>query len=445
MNKQMDSGLVIAAPSSGSGKTVVTLSLLRALKNDGISVSSIKIGPDYIDPTYHSAASGEYCRNLDFWGMRDQTLLFQRASVMKKSHLVIAEGVMGLFDGASTEKSIDSGSTADAAKWLGWPVILVVDARGQGASVTALVEGFANHRRDIKVAGVIFNRIGGENHEYILREALSDIDIPCLGCIPRRDCLSLPNRHLGLMHANEIPLLESWLDEAAKIIASSIDLDLLCKLSTKSERVSVSKCYPPIPALGKHTAIACDKAFSFCYEHVLDAWRADGVNITYFSPVAGEIPNPLSDSIYLPGGYPELYATEISRNHEFKKAMQGAATNGSVIYGECGGFMVLGELLTDRDGKSHKMLDLLPIKTSFENPRLHLGYRQLSLVDPCGLGDAGTKFKGHEFHYCSTVEDSKTEAESLFYGSNARGEKLLNMGCKRGSVLGSFVHIIDSV
>jgi cobyrinic acid a,c-diamide synthase len=441
----MDSGLVIAAPSSGSGKTIVTLSLLRALRNVGISVSSIKIGPDYIDPTYHSAASGECCRNLDFWGMRDQTLLCQQASVMEKSDLVIAEGVMGLFDGAATGKSIGSGSTADAAKWLGWPVILVVDARGQGASVTALVEGFANHRRDIKVAGVIFNRIGGESHEHILREALANINIPCLGCIPRHDKLTLPNRHLGLILANEMPLLESWLDEAAKIVANSIDLDLLCKLSVKSERMSVSNCHPPIPALGKHTAIAFDKAFSFCYQHVLDAWRAEGVNITFFSPVAGEIPNSLSDSIYLPGGYPELYATEISRNHEFKKAMHGAATNGSVIYGECGGFMVLGELLTDRDGKSHKMLDLLPIKTSFENPRLHLGYRQLSLVDRCVLGDADTKFKGHEFHYCSIIEDNKTETESLFYGSNARGEKLLDMGCKRGSVLGSFSHIIDSV
>jgi cobyrinic acid a,c-diamide synthase len=441
----MDSGLVIAAPSSGSGKTVVTLGLLRALKNAGISVSSIKIGPDYIDPTYHSVASGECCRNLDFWGMRDQTLLSQRASVMEKSHLVIAEGVMGLFDGAATGKLIDSGSTADAAKWLGWPVILVVDAGGQGASVTALVEGFSNHRLDIKVVGVIFNRIGSESHERILREALSNTNIPCLGCIPRHEGLSLPSRHLGLMLANEMPLLELWLDEAAKIVGSNIDLDLLSKLSVKSERRPVSNYHLPIPTLGKHTAIARDKAFSFCYEHVLDAWRTEGVNITFFSPLAGEIPNSLSDSIYLPGGYPELYATEISENYEFKNVMKVAAANGSVIYGECGGFMVLGELLTDRDGKSHKMLDLLPVKTSFENPKLHLGYRQLSLADQGVLGETGTKFKGHEFHYCSIVNGSKTEAESLFYASNARGEQLPEMGCKQGSVLGSFCHIIDSV
>ena len=441
----MDPGLVIAAPSSGSGKTIVTLSILRALKNNGISVSSIKIGPDYIDSTYHSAASGECCRNLDFWAMREKTLEYQLASVMNKSDLVIAEGVMGLFDGAATGKSINTGSTADAANWLSWPVVLVIDARGQGASVTALVEGFAKHRRNIKVVGVIFNQIGGENHERILREALSNTTIPCLGCIPRHERLSLPNRHLGLLQANENPALESWLDGAAEIVVNSIDLDLLCKLSGQSERMPMSNLQPSIPILGKHTAIARDKAFSFCYEHIIDAWRAKGVEITFFSPLAGEIPNSLSDSIYLPGGYPELYATEISEKHELKKVMKIAATNGSVIYGECGGFMVLGEWLTDRDGKSHKMLDLLPIKTSFEKPKLHLGYRQLSLVDQGTLGDAGAKFNGHEYHYCSIVDDRKIDIESLFYTSNARGERLPEMGCKLGSVLGSFCHIIDSV
>ena len=168
MNKQIGSGFVIAAPSSGNGKTVITLSLLRAYKNNGSLVSSIKIGPDYIDPAYHSAASGKLCRNLDFWGMRDQTLSRQRALAVEQCNLVLCEGVMGLFDGAATGRLAGTGSTADAAKWLGWPVILVIDAKRQGASVAALVNGFVTHRNDIKVAGVIFNRIGGKNHERIL-------------------------------------------------------------------------------------------------------------------------------------------------------------------------------------------------------------------------------------------------------------------------------------
>ena len=445
MDKQIGSGLVIAAPSSGDGKTVITLGLLRAFRNSGFTVNSIKIGPDYIDPAYHSAASGRCCRNLDFWGMNDQTLLRQRALAMEQSNLVLSEGVMGLFDGAATGRPIDTGSTADAAKWLGWPVILVVDAKGQGASVAALVDGFATHRNDIKVAGVIFNRIGGENHERILRESLSNTNIPCLGCIPRHDSLNLPSRHLGLQQANEISQLESWLDEAAKRITSTVDLELLYKISVKSERVVASNYQTSIPVLGKHTAIARDNAFTFCYEHVLDAWRTAGVKISYFSPIGGGIPDSRADSVYLPGGYPELYAAKIAENYEFKKAMKVAAINGSAIYGECGGFMVLGELLIDRDGNSHKMLDLLPVKTSFENPRMHLGYRQLSLIDQGVLGDAGAKFKGHEFHYCSVVDDSKFKNKSLFYGTDARGEKLQVMGCKRGSILGSFAHIIDRV
>ena len=445
MNKQIGSGFVIAAPSSGNGKTVITLSLLRAYKNNGSLVSSIKIGPDYIDPAYHSAASGKLCRNLDFWGMRDQTLSRQRALAVEQCNLVLCEGVMGLFDGAATGRLAGTGSTADAAKWLGWPVILVIDAKRQGASVAALVNGFVTHRNDIKVAGVIFNRIGGKNHERILREALLNTNIPCLGCVPRHDRLNLPTRHLGLKQANEMAQLESWLDEAAKIITACVDLDLLEKLAVTSEEMSASNYQLSIPMLGKHTAIARDNAFAFCYEHVTAAWRAAGVKITYFSPIAGEKPNSLADSIYLPGGYPELYATKIAENYEFKRAMKIAALNGSVIYGECGGFMVLGESLIDRDGNSHKMLDLLPVKTSFANPRMHLGYRQLSLIDRGILGDAGTKFKGHEFHYCSVVDNSKSKIRNLFYGTDARGEKLQEMGCKRGSVSGSFSHIIDSV
>ena len=439
----MVSGLVIAAPASGSGKTVITLSLLRAMRNAGITVSSIKIGPDYIDPAYHSAASGKLCQNLDLWGMRNETLIHQRASAVGESDVVIVEGVMGLFDGAVTGKSINSGSTADAAKWLDWPIILVVDAKGQGASVTALVEGFVNHRDDIKIAGVIFNRIGSENHERILREALSNTNVPCLGCIPRHDRLNLPHRHLGLIQAREMPHLNMWLDGAANLITSNVDLDLLCKLSTQSKIMPTPKNSMTIPMLGKHTSVARDNAFSFCYDYVVDAWRAGGVKVTFFSPLAGESPHSRADSIYLPGGYPELYAAKISANQEFKEKMKTAATNGSVIYGECGGFMVLGGSLIDRDGTSHEMLDLLPIKTSFAKPKLHLGYRQLSLIDEGILGDAGATFKGHEFHYCNIVEDSK--AESLFYGYDARGEKLSAMGSKRGSVMGSFSHIIDSV
>jgi cobyrinic acid a,c-diamide synthase len=439
----MTSGLVIAAPASGSGKTVVTLGLLRALRNSGVSVGSFKVGPDYIDPAYHSAASGKLCRNLDFWGMRDETLFQQYACINRKSDIIFAEGVMGLFDGATTADRSSSGSSADAAKWLGWPIILVVDAKAQGASIAALVEGFVHHRNDIKVAGVLFNKVGSKNHERILRDALSDTNVPCVGCIPRHDGLNLPHRHLGLIQAQEMLHLNKWLNEAAKMVAGNVDLEFIYKLAGQSKIRPASTKLLPIPRLGQHTAIARDNAFSFCYAHIVDAWRADGAQITFFSPLAGELPDPLSDSIYLPGGYPELYAAEIAANHKFKKNMKMAAAKGSVIYGECGGFMVLGTSLTDREGFSHEMLGLLPVKTSFAKPRLHLGYRQLSLVSDGVLGNSSTAFKGHEFHYCEIVGGDGLE--SLFHVNDSRGENLPQMGCKDGSVMGSFAHIIDSV
>jgi cobyrinic acid a,c-diamide synthase len=446
MGKKTVSGLIVAAPSSGSGKTVVTLSLLRAIRNSGIDVNSVKVGPDYIDPAYHSAASGKSCRNLDFWGMSHQTLIHQQACALGESSLVIGEGVMGLFDGATMGKSEDVGSTAAVAEWLGCPIILVVDATGQGASVAALVQGFANHRKDIEIAGVIFNKIGGPNHELILREALSITGIPCIGCIPKHNSLYLPHRHLGLIQAREINKLEIWLDEAAKIVANKIDLGSLLKYTKplKSVRSQHSPIdFLPIPVLGQHTAVAYDDAFAFCYDYVLEAWRAHGVELSFFSPIHGETIHSCADSVYLPGGYPELYASDIAANQDFRETMKVAANNGAVIYGECGGYMVLGSSLTDREGKLHNMLDLLPVRTSFVRPRLHLGYRELSLIDGGAFGNIDDGFKGHEFHYCEIVEDSETK--SLFYSKNARGERLQSMGCKSGSVMGSFAHIIDAI
>ncbi len=443
MDKQLAAGLVIAAPASGSGKTVITLSLLRALKNAGVKVASFKIGPDYIDPAYHTAASSELCRNLDLWGMREDTLLRQQVNAVEKSDIVITEGVMGLFDGAATGQAISSGSTADAAKWLGWPVILVIDAKGQGASAAALVEGFKNHRADIKIAGVIFNRIGGPGHARILRDALAQTKVPYLGCIPRHTALDLPSRHLGLIQAKEMPELDGWLDAAAKFVAEHIDIDLLSKLAQQSKLVLTLDEQQAIPPLGAHTAIARDDAFAFCYEHIVEGWQTAGTQISYFSPLADEAPDFLADSIYLPGGYPELHAEKLSANQSFREGMEMAVAKGAVIYGECGGFMVLGETLTDRQGAAHQMLGLLPIKTSFKTPKLHLGYRQFSLIEEGALGMAGAGYKGHEFHYCELTTSG--DAESLFQTRDARGEKLPEMGCKVGTVMGSFGHIIDSL
>ena len=442
MSDTLAGGLVIAAPASGCGKTVITLSLLRAFKNVGVDAGSFKIGPDYIDPAYHAAASGKLCRNLDFWAMQEDTLLRQRMAGLEDVDIVITEGMMGLFDGATTGKAKNSGSTADAANWLDWPVVLVVDAKFQGASAVALVEGFTNHRDDIEIAGVIFNHIGGERHERILREALTPNGIQCLGCIPRHASLDLPNRHLGLVQAKERPELDQWLDAAAAIVMEHVDLAALKDLAAQSKVLLTLKETPSIPPLGRNTAIARDDAFAFCYDHVVESWRAAGTEISFFSPLASEAPDFVADSIYLPGGYLELHAENIAGNESFVSAMKMAAAKDAVIYGECGGFMVLGETLTGRDGKSHDMLGLLPVETSFAAPKLHLGYRQLSLSDDGPLGSTGAQFRGHEFHYCEMTV--MTGGEALFNAQDAQGNSLPPLGCRSGSVMGSFAHIIDS-
>lgn len=433
----MTCGFVIAAPASGSGKTVLTLALLRAFRHAGRRVGSLKIGPDYIDPGFHRRASGGECRNYDVWAMRPDTLDTQLACVAQTTDIVVAEGVTGLFDGAAD----GTGSTADAASRLGWPVVLVVDVRGQGASVAAVVEGFANHRADTRIAGVILNRVGSDRHRQILQDALSPTGIAILGMIPRDKALALPNRHLGLIQADEQPALEGQIDRAAALIDTELDLAFLESLAREPSTDTVKGNTPPVPPPGQRVAVARDEAFSFAYPHILESWRAAGAEISHFSPLADEAPDPGADAVYLPGGYPELHAAKLAANVNFPGALRQMASDKVTLYGECGGFMVLGETLTDREGGEYEMAGLLPVRTSFANPRLHLGYRKMTLCHDNFLGSPGTFFHGHEFHY-STQLSPQGDAP-LFHVTDANGAVLGPVGCQQGSVMGAYCHLID--
>tara|TARA_B110000444_G_scaffold248988_1_gene273531 strand:- start:303 stop:1634 length:1332 start_codon:yes stop_codon:yes gene_type:complete len=443
VNKNITRGFVIGAPMSGSGKTIVTLSLLRFYKKEGLRIKGVKIGPDYIDPSYHARATGKPCNNLDFWAMRDNTIKNLINESRQKSDLIIFEGVMGLFDGALTAQGISIGSTADAAKALNLPIVLVVDAKGQGSSISAIIQGFKEFRDDIGLAGVIFNRVSSKNHERILRQSLSQIDVVCLGCIPNDERLALDHRHLGLIQASEITEIDDWLDNAARIVSKNIDIKLLELKTGMLPDLDKSEPVTPLKAFGEHIAIARDNAFNFSYGHIINGWKKDGVKISFFSPLADEALPMGVDSVYLPGGYPELFAEALSANLNFMTSLRSAAKDGASIYGECGGFMILGEELIDRNGFSHSMAGLLPVKTSFEHPKLNLGYRLLTLVEDGFLGTSGDMFKAHEFHYSTLVNDNRSSP--LFKNSNARGENLNNIGCKVANVAGSFAHIIDSV
>ena len=446
-------GIVIAAPASGSGKTTVTLALLRHLRDAGGRVASLKIGPDYIDPAFHAAASGRACFNLDPWAMRGPTASAAVATASAGADVIIAEGVMGLFDGAAAHE----GSTADAAAATGWPVVLVVDASAMAASAAAVVRGFADFRRDVDVAGVIYNRVGSDRHAGLLVEATAKTGIPVLGCIRRDPSLALPDRHLGLVQAAEHPDLERFLRSAAETIGAAIDMDALMRLP-RHTRIGtfavaslpgremnldplVTKPDPPIPVLGQHIAVARDEAFAFAYPLTLDGWQRAGAGLSTFSPLAGEAPAAGADAVYLPGGYPELHAGRIAAARGFLDGLRSAADRGTTIYGECGGYMVLGERLIDADGVEHAMAGLLPVATTFAERGLTLGYRSARILDDSPLGRSGARFRGHEFHYARILHEDGDAA--LFRCGDARGRDLGTAGRRVGTVAGSFMHLVD--
>jgi len=436
-------GLIVAAPASGSGKTLFTLALLRQLKNLAVGVVSAKVGPDYIDPAFHAKASGQPCLNLDTWAMRPATLVHALEGLSRASDLIVAEGVMGLFDGAATETDEYDGSTASLARLTGWPVILIVDARAQAGSAAAVVRGFSDHDPDVDVAGVIFNRVGSGQHEKILRQACTKHvpHIPVLGCLSRRDSLVLPERHLGLVQAGEHDSLESFLQGAANWIDEHVDISALMGLARVRNVIEVPDAPVLIKPFGQRIAVARDQAFSFCYSAIVQGWRDCGADILTFSPLNGEGPDGSADAVYLPGGYPELHAGRLASNG-FVEQLRKAAAGAIPIFGECGGFMVLGKCLTDGEGAQHEMAGLLAVETSFADRKLHLGYRQMRTLARSPLGPAGQGFRGHEFHYASVTTPGEDSA--LFQICNAGGEGLGAAGLVRGNVAGSFMHLIDA-
>ncbi len=429
----MANGFLIAAPQSGSGKTTVTLGLLRAFKRREIAIAPAKAGPDYIDPAFHSFASGVDCINLDPWAMRPDLLQSLAAERMEVGCLVI-EGMMGLFDGAAD----GTGSAADLALLLGLPVVLIVDAARQSHSVAALAKGFRDHRNDLVLAGVVLNRVGSDRHETMLRDALGLADIAVLGVLRRDERLKLPERHLGLVQAREQSKLEEFIDHAAGVVESDVDLETLLKLKLNAETASgqTQSLAPP----GQRIAIARDDAFAFTYPHMLADWRAAGAEIMPFSPLADEAPDASSDAVFLPGGYPELHAGKLAGNEAFLKGLQTAAERGAFVYGECGGYMVLGDGLVDSDGVRHKMAGLLRLETSFAKRQLHLGYRVIEQQSVTPFGPVGSGFSAHEFHYSSILRE---EGQPLFFAKDALGSDLGSKGLRTGSIAGSYMHLID--
>jgi cobyrinic acid a,c-diamide synthase len=420
--------LIVAGIRSGSGKTIVTIGLQRALVRAGLNVAGAKIGPDYIDPGFHEAATGRPSITLDGFAMPVAAMRGMAAHA--EGDCLIAEGTMGLFDGVAG----GAGATADVALALGWPVLLVIEASGAAQTVAALAHGIATFPGGPRVVGVIANRVASERHGRMLADGFARIGVPLLGLVPVDSRLALPSRHLGLVQAREMGLAGGRIDALADVIAAHCDLGAI-----RAAMVPIADAPLFAPTLrppGQRIAVAHDDAFGFLYPHLLASWRRAGAEIALFSPLADEAPPAGTDACWLPGGYPELHAGRLAANARFLSGLRGFD---GPIHGECGGYMVLGDAIEDADGTCHAMAGLLPIETSFARRKLHLGYRRATWRGDMRFAPRGATSVGHEFHYASITRD---RSEPLADMVDGEGNALGAAGSRNGAVTGTFFHLI---
>jgi cobyrinic acid a,c-diamide synthase len=430
-------GLIIAAPNSGAGKTTITLGLLAALKRKGIAVRAAKAGPDYIDPAFHAAATGTQGFNLDTWAMPPALLDALVGEAARDCELLVVEGVMGLFDGAPGPSG-RTGAAADLATHFGLPVVLVLDVAAQAQSAAAVVRGFSSHDANVRIAGVVLNRVGSERHRALVTDAIAQLGIRVIGALPRDEGIVLPERHLGLVQAGEHGDLRARIDRLADMAERYIDLEAVIACA-QPFRCTATARVCALPAPGQRIALAADAAFTFVYPHLLASWRKAGAEIVTFSPLADEPPPASCDVCWLPGGYPELHAGALAAAQKFRTGVARFAQT-RPVHGECGGYMVLGEGIEDASGARHPMTGLLGHATSFAKRKLHLGYREARLRASSPIGAADTIVRGHEFHYATLLAAGSDEP--LVELADAQGRAIGTDGGRRGRVTGTFFHAI---
>jgi cobyrinic acid a,c-diamide synthase len=435
--------LVIAGTSSGVGKTSLTLGLTAALRRRGLKVQTFKVGPDFLDPTWLSLASGRPCLNLDGWmcGPRYVRELFTQVSA--DADIAIIEGVMGLFDGADPASA--QGSTAEIARWLDAPVLLVVNAHGMARSLAALVKGYAAFDPELHLAGTIANRCGSARHAEWLGEALAAVGLPPLAGAVLRDSLpSLPSRHLGLVTADRQNLSATALNELADAVELQLDLPRILKLAANVPPAPVSSA-PTLPEINGRPVrigLAFDEAFHFYYPDNLQALEAAGAALVRFSPLRdSDLPDGL-DALYLGGGYPEEHAATLEANQAMRQAVAAFAAAGRPIYGECGGLMYLSEGIELRDGTRHAMAGALPFATRMLATRKRLGYAEVRQLAKGPFGAAGTCLRGHEFHYSEIIDQpSASNWQPAWQVSYRRAAEPVPEGFTHRRLFASYVHI----
>jgi cobyrinic acid a,c-diamide synthase len=429
--------LIIGAPRSGSGKTSVTIGLLRAFQRRGVKVRGIKTGPDYIDPGFHEAATRLPGLNLDSWAMAPDLLRHLAREQADDAELILIESAMGLFDGIVTEPN-RSGAASDLARLFGLPVLLVLDVSGQSQTAAAIACGFMHYDPNVKMAACVLNRAGSERHKKLSGDAIEALGMPVVGTVLRDPTLTLPERHLGLVQASEHPEMDAHIDRLADAMERSLDLDAIFA-AAKPFDIPSGSTEKALPPPGQRIALAEDAAFTFLYPHIKRQWRAMGAEIITFSPLADEAPPADCDICWLPGGYPELHPRRLATAHNFKAGLKSFAET-KPVHGECGGYMVLGEALEDADGVTHTMTGLLSHATSFAQRKMNLGYRQARLLGHSAIGSANDLIRGHEFHYARVIDAGNDQPLAMI--ADGRGVEIGPSGGKRGRVTGAFFHAI---
>ena len=429
--------IVIAGTTSGVGKTTVTTGLLGALSRRKLKVQPFKTGPDYIDPSYHTWVTGVASRNLDTWLVPPDGVveLFTRAAAGKD--IAVVEGVMGLFDGRTS--TTDEASTAEIAKLIGAPVLLVVDARKGARSMAAIVAGYQNFDANLRVGGVILNGIGSEGHLRFCREAIEHYTgIKVLGYLPRRDDLVMPERHLGLIPAIENPMSGEFLDKLIGQIEATFNIPEILRLAeTAVTPTPQTTLFPPLrkPPVVR-IAVARDTAFSFYYQDSLDLLEAWGAELAPFSPLKDTALPAGVSGLYIGGGFPEMHAAELAANQPMRAAVAAAASQGMPIYAECGGLMYLGESMRDLEGCRYEMAGVIPASSRIDKPRLSLGYRTATALADGPLLKQGETVHGHEFHWSELEEAAISPPAYAVAEKQGRTE-----GYHRQNVLASYIHL----
>jgi cobyrinic acid a,c-diamide synthase len=432
--------IVIAATGSGVGKTTATVALIGALRARGLKVAAFKCGPDYLDPTYHQRAAGVRSHNLDGWMMDRDAVVSTFARASADADIAVIEGMMGLFDSATPTG--DEGSTAEIAKWLDAPVLLVTDASGVARTIAAVAAGFARFDPAVRVAGMICNRVGGRGHLDLLLAAHPEV--PIVGGFPASAELAFPERHLGLLMADESNVPQRLIDGWSRLAAEWLDIDAIVGIARSAPAREAGRASDPIQIASSRPrgriGVAYDAAFHFYYEDNLNRLRSLGAEIVNFSPIRDrELPEV--DGLYFGGGYPEAYARELSSNTAMLAAIQRFAARGGVVYAECGGLMYLTDAIRTLDGARWPMSAIIPGVAAMSEKLQAIGYVEVETRTDSILGPARTRFRGHQFRH-STLEgaDSGDPLERIYNVAPRWGGAPFAEGYRVGNVLASYVH-----